>query len=156
MSYKSKSLFLPSRLSVHLFVHSFVTLQRYIMLLAPEAPSVLSQALPNLECIRAADNFLVNTTLQVKRLIYSSRKYFSIENSYHVSHNSKKIDTCQYCIQTCTVTLKWFSRLIYITLKIASSLMWLWLKLVQITFLRQVQFIKAELDIWVLCNQGCW
>ena len=55
----SKPLFPPSRLSVHGSVRSSITLQRYITLIAPEAPSALSRALPNLEFIRAADNFLI-------------------------------------------------------------------------------------------------
>ena len=58
---ESKQLFSPSRLSVHVSVRLLVTLQRYNMLLAPEAPSAFSRALPNLECIHEADNFLVCT-----------------------------------------------------------------------------------------------
>ena len=36
-----------------------VALQRYITLIAPEAPSALSRVLPNLECLRAVDDVLV-------------------------------------------------------------------------------------------------
>ena len=46
-------------------VRSLVTLQRYITLIAPSA---LSRALPNLECIRAADNFLVSVEMAFKLL----------------------------------------------------------------------------------------
>ena len=46
----SKPLFSPSRLSVHmfvcLFVRSFVTLQRFISLIAPEAPTALVPGAP--------------------------------------------------------------------------------------------------------------
>ena len=44
--YSSKPLFPPSRLCVHVFVRSFVTLQRFISLIAPEAPTALVPGAP--------------------------------------------------------------------------------------------------------------